>query len=556
YIKAWLDGDASPMIPDSLIPDGVVDARSFRLIHPDSATEEDVWAWRFAKPINTDSIYNSLPDPNVTYLLLGPALATFGSKLHVEGEFPNCRFFSLQITPPLSGKEYNYNRAFGGAEVSIADVDIDPLPGHTNPFRVGSDRQAVNRSYHVTFHLALGDPVALSNGNFAPPFRYPGNERFGGMLQHQGHWGVEGGFDGLTPANGEWDLGVLWVRIYAPDGADPLGGVAMPKVYYELPDGRQYLITANFDAFLARANHTVPAQRSFTSANDKLSPDLGWGKSYGILLNILSGVAQVNGWLHPDSLAKIRAIDRGVTGRSQFGLPPQNYEAHSTVNNYTSYVGKYVRLDTGEVAVFTGKMPTFPDTRAGLSTLPLTQCRYWSLIGYDNDPFFEAPGSAVNGIMDDQVALDENRNYLIAFSRAEDRPQNATLQQNVSWSEWGPTMDLGMILRIVTLGDDWNFDQSPTAPNIPWDQGSLTSPTYDSTLIGQNWHQGFMGCYLPRLTILSKSEFEAVGSNLHVEDVPIMVHDRFELGLSDAVNFPVSTSSVLDNTPENQASNA
>ncbi|MEM9987786.1 MAG: discoidin domain-containing protein, partial [Bacteroidota bacterium] len=89
-----------------------------------------------------------------------------------------------------------------------------------------------------------------------------------------------------------------------------------------------------------------------------------------------------------------------------------------------------------------------------------------------------------------------------------------------------------------------------------WDQGSLTSPTYDSTLIGQNWHQGFMVCYLPRLTILSKAEFEDLGNDLQVEDVPIMVHDRFELGLSDVVNFPVSASSVLDSAPENQASNA
>ncbi|MEO1713615.1 MAG: hypothetical protein AAFU60_09815, partial [Bacteroidota bacterium] len=397
YIIGWLDDDNPAQIPANLIPEGITDAESFELVHPDSLSFEDIWAWRFARPINTDSLHNALPDPNVTYYLLGPALAPFGSKMHVEGEFPACRFFSLQATPAFSGEEYTYDRAFGSSEVSIADVDIDPLPGHVNPFRIGADRNATNRSYKVTFNLAIGDPVVLSDGQYAPPFRYPGNERFAGLLQHQGPWGIEGGFGGITPGNGPWNLGSLWVRLYAPDGPDPMGGVDFPKVYFELPDGRTYGIKANFEVLKNRVNKTVPAQESFTPVNQNLSPDLGWNKSFGILMNILVGVAQANNWLHPDSLEKIRAVDFGATGRSQYAPAPRNYEAHATINNYTSYLGKYVRLDTGQVVILTGKMPTFPNTRSGLNTLPDTEVRYWSIIGYDTDPFYEAPGSAVNG---------------------------------------------------------------------------------------------------------------------------------------------------------------
>lgn len=556
YIEGWMDGINPPEIPSALIPDGVTDVHSFTLADPNTVSADETWAYRYAKPINADTIYNSLPDPSVTYLLLGPALAPFGSKVHIEGAFPHCRFFSFQMTPPLSGEEYTYDRTFGPAEVSIVDVDIDPLPGHTNPFRIGADRNATQRSYHVVYNLEIGDPVALSNGQFTPPFRYPGNTRFGGLLQYQGQWGVEGGFGGITPGNGEWNVGNLWLRIYAPDGADPLGNVPPPKVSYELPDGRKYFIKANFDDFKEKVDKTVAAQETFTFPNSNLSLDLGWQKSYGVLMNILTGVAQVNNWSHPDSLEKIRAVDLGATGRSQFAPEPRNYETHATVNNYTSYLGKFVRLDTGQVAVFTGKLPTFPDTRLGLATMSNAECRYWSLVGYDNDPFFEAPGSAVNGIQDDQVQIDEDRNFVVVFSRSEDKPSNAILPNISSWAEWGPTMDIGFILRIVTLGDEWNFEQSPTAPSLPWETGNFASPTYDPTLINQNWHKGYMGCYLPRVHILPTKEFEALGTDFSAHDVPIMISNEFKVGLNDALNSPISASSKKDDTNQYAAKRA
>ncbi|MFP4459087.1 MAG: discoidin domain-containing protein [Candidatus Zixiibacteriota bacterium] len=543
YIEGWLDGDNPPEIPERLLPEGIVDAHSYRLLHPDSVEYDDIWAWRLAEPINLDSVHHSLPDPNVTYLLMGPALAPFGSSVHIEGEFPHCRFFSIQMSPPLSGEEYCYNRAFGPAEVSIADVDIDPLPGHDNPFRVGEDRDAENRSYHVTFDLRIGNAVELSDGDFAPPYRYPGNTRYGGLLQYQGPWGVDGGFDGIMPAHGEWNIGALWVRMYLPDGEDPLCGVDYPKVYYELPDGRDYFITANFDALIEHADSTVAAQETYTSPNAYIDISKGWLKSYGIIMNILCGYCQANGITHPDTMAKLREVDLGATGRSQFADPPRNYEAHSTVNNYTSYLGRFVRVDTGEVAVLTGKLPTFPDTKSGLSSMIDTDCRYFSIVGYDNDPFFEAPGSAINAIRDDQIIVDEYGNYMICYSRHDDRPENANEENKVTHVRWGPTMDLGLIIRIVTLGDLWNFEQSPNDPAIAWDVGNFASPTFDNTLLYQNWHRGYMDCYQPRLHIMRKEKFESLGDGFSVIDVPITVHDKSEVGLSDIIGSPIEASS-------------
>jgi hypothetical protein len=117
YINNWTLGIAPDAIPDNLIPKGIEDSKHFYLKNPDQVTDAETWAIRLAKPINKDSLYAGIPDPKVTYLFLGTALAPFGSKLVIEGEFPHCRFFSIQATPPLNGKEYYAQRQFGTAEV-------------------------------------------------------------------------------------------------------------------------------------------------------------------------------------------------------------------------------------------------------------------------------------------------------------------------------------------------------------------------------------------------------------------------------------------------------
>lgn len=170
---------------------------------------------RYAKPINKDSLLAGIPEPRVTYLFLGTALAPFGSKLIIEGEFPHCRFFTIQISPPLNGLEYYAQRQFGTAEVSMVDADIDPLPGHTNPFRVGANRNAINRSYHVEFDLCTGDPVSLNGTAHVYPYRSNSNVRKGAMMVYQGPLGYKTivGTALPTEQQGDWNLGALWIRI-------------------------------------------------------------------------------------------------------------------------------------------------------------------------------------------------------------------------------------------------------------------------------------------------------------------------------------------------------
>jgi hypothetical protein len=557
YIQQWTQGAVPAAIPDQLIPKGISDSKSFYLKHPDQVTPQETWAIRYAKPINKDSLYAGIPDPRVTYLYLGTALAPFGSKLIIEGEFPHCRFFSIQATPPLNGKEYYAQRQFGTAEVSLVDADIEPLPGHTNPFRVGADRNATQRKYRVELELTTGDPTSLNEGAHDYPYRKNNNVRRAAMLTYQGPLGYQTVIGTPLANPGDWDLGALWLRIYAPDdNKGPLGGVPLPKVWYELPNGAQYFVGSDFSTLVERANKTAP-NRVTAPANDaSVNPETGWFKSWGITRSMLNGVCQVNGWSRPDSSVRVNAIDLGWTGRGEFQAAPGNIEPHATTNNYASYFGRSMTVPPGMVAVLTGKLPTFPPTRDGQPVMQAAQVRYWSIVGIDADALSPLPATTLHAISDDEVVLDGQRNYVIAYSRPEDRPANASANNGVSWVNWGTQSTHGLLMRWVCVAPDWTFPFAPQEHHLSWAKSDWSASQYDSTLIGVNWRNGFMQCYLPKIHYLSKAEFEALGNDLNAEKIPVWVEASFKTGPSEGLLGTVTASSVLDNSPANAATNA
>lgn len=557
YITKWTQGLVNSNIPNHLIPQGITDSKNFYLIDPNTVSAAETWAVRYAKPINKDSLLAGIPDPKITYLFLGTAFAPFGSKLFIEGEFPHCRFFSIQITPPLNGKEYYSQRQFGTAEVSIADADIEPLPGHTNPFRIGSDRNATNRSYKMEFDLTTGDPVLLNDSAHIFPYRQQGNNLKGSMLVYQGPLGFKTLLGTSLPANqqGAWNLGAVWIRIYEPDdNVDALGGVPMPKVYFELPGGEKYFIGSDFSALQRRADTTSPNRVTVTQPNAVYGPAHGWIKSFGITRGILIGICKSNGWFYErDSINK---IDLGWTGRGEFQTSPGKIEPHATTNNYASYMGRSITIPPGMVAVLTGKLPTYPSTRNGETSLTMAQVRYWSLIGYDADPFSPMPATTVNAISDDDVVIDSNRNYVIAYSRDTDKPINATSANGVSWVDWGTQSELGVIIRWVCVAPEWTFPLAPQENHLDWAHTDWAGSAYDSTLIGVNWYNGFMKCYQPRIHYMTKAEFEALGSNLNAEKIPVWVDSSYtNAGAAESQLGIVTTSSVLDTTSANKAIN-
>jgi hypothetical protein len=558
YIRQWAAGNASPNIPASLIPKGVSDSKNFYLKNPDLATPEETWAVRYAKPIDKKALLAGIPDPKITYLFLGTALAPLSGKLVLEGEFPHCRFFSIQISPPLNGKEYYAQRQFGTAEVSITDSDIEPLPGNVNPFRVGADRNAANRKYRMEFDLTAGNPTTLNPQAHVYPYRQASNNRKGALLVYQGPLGFKTIANTPLPAavQGPWDLGCVWIRMYEPDnGKYPLGGVPMPKVYFQLATGEKYFIGSDFTTLKKRADTTIANRVVISQPNPNFGPATGWYKSWGIVRSIFNGVAQSAGWSR-DSAAHIRALDLGWTGRDENQPAPGNIEPHATTNNYATYLGRSVTVPPGMVAVLTGKLPTFPQTRDGQAVMQPGQLRYWSVVGIDQDPFSPLPATTIHAISDDDVVIDNNRNYAICYSRPGDKPANATSANGVSWVDWGTQSDVGLLMRWVNIAPDWRFSLAPQEHNLTWKKSDWSGTEYDSTLIGVNWRNGFLQCYLPRVHYMKKSDFEALGNNFSAENVPVWVDSTYKNGDADSRLGTMTASSVLDVLPANQIKNA
>ena len=519
YIYGWLAGKNPARIPDKLLLLGTDagDNRNFYLQKYEEINPETQWAVRAAKPIHPDSVVSGVTDPHVTYLYLGAAYAPFGTKVVLEGEFPYCRFFSVQVSPPFDGKSYYHKIVIGTAEVSIADIDILPLPGNTNPFRVGAARGATQRKYRLEIDLRSGDALAL-NPDFKPPYQTPTGKLTGAFIVNQGPWYKK--FQG----KGYWNTGSVWIRYYAPDtDKGTMAGIPLPKVHYVLPTGEKYFINCDFTGFVKRANqprkaaHTSPAEPK----GEFMGQQAGWTKSYGILQNIGIGLFMALNQVNPKTMKYVRDADLGATGRGENQSPPNNYEPHATTNNYASYLGRGMNLGKNKVIVLTGKMPVFPDTRKGAALMPKGEVRYWSLGGYDFNALRKTAGSAIHSLMDDEVVLTKDRRFIIVYSRPEDRPKNARPENGVTWKDWGPTADLGLMLRWVSVSPDWTMPLNPHETNLPWKKASVAGTAYDKTLIGQNIDTGFMGKYLPVVHYLSRSEFENLGSALDADKIPV-----------------------------------
>ena len=521
HIRAWLDGRAPAEIPDSLIPRGLdrKDFPAFTLVRPEQIAAEEQWLVRPATDrVDHNAVQGYFPDPHCTYLLLPVVAAPVGCRVVITGQFPHARFFDLQATPPFRPEVY-HNGYYGVPEVPILDADLDPELGSVNPFRPGADRAAVRRDYRAAFDLKVGDPMALNPQAFRPPdYRDKGNVRAAGAIFYQG----PGQFG--APAVHDWrdrfEMAGLWVRYYAPDhAAGALGGVPLPKVRYELPDGRRFFVRVDITAFRSRMNRARAARATPPEEPGKgFGPHKGWGKQWGIARAIFSGVAQVTGLVDAQY---VRELDRALEGRGENLPPPGDYEHAATECPYITYLNRGMALGPGMVCVLTGRRPTTPRTRHGERRMDRAQARYWSLTGYDiawpeKDGF---SGAALHTVMDDEIVTDGAGWYVLVLSRPEDRPRNAAPESGVTWVDWGPTARVSWTLRWMSTPPEQDFALSPHQGHLGWET-DWAGVRYDRGLLGRNDRSGFLGEYQPVVHYLSRAGFERLGERVRPEAVP------------------------------------
>lgn len=418
------------------------------------------------KPIQNPNLW---PDTQSTYFLSHFVLPA-GAELTLRTRYPRSRYFQFA----LYKAEHNTFVSIGEA---LAGPDIEPDPGSVNPFRAGANRRAENRA--CTLRITAEDPPKDPEGR-AKNTMYVGSD--GGELQ--------GVIRIYLPDKG-WD-GAGWARLDNPAPESPFEYEAT------LADGARLSHEEVVRQFARPMNAATkppltPAQwvaQVRSGENDPaLAPETAparrtprWEKYWGIPYSLLGAFKS------PEERARIPyggAIDGGGDPSTQYFL--------------TLLSRKF-----GPVYVMTGKMPTFPDTFAGrdgegLAVTPEAQTQYWSLVSCEAAP----SGRIVDGLTDMQVPLDEDRNYTIVYSRSEDRPSNATLENGVAWIEWSPLGeglddprnrdDFGMLmLRIMLTNPDWK--QRP------------------DNVIKPGTEQAIMGDYLPTGRYTTKEEFEAMSA--------------------------------------------
>jgi len=514
YIRDWIKGKATARFPTGLLPEFIDNEKThaWKLVRPDEIDPQEQW---YAMPAYdpSEELHQFSPDPHATYLKL-IFIAPLGAKLLIEGDFPHARFMDYQILGPID-PEHPGTGQMGICEVPIVDVDIEPDPGHVNPFRRGADRNSKKRRYHLVFKLGAGNAVDLNPEVMkAPEYRGSGNTRMGGSFAFTGPWGN----NVLVPS-------VLWLRYYAPDfDSGALGGVPLPKATLQVESGEKFWITC--DKSISVKLQTTPVPRlDPTPAIEPypfLGPDLGWFKMYGILHLHAEARAYYKSepWGRLDPLQerkKIRQLFSIIFNRGANAKPPGNYETAATVCNYISYLTRPMNLGKNKVIVITGKLPAFPSTRNAEKTMSSGDVRYFSIthqVGTNAKYNKGYHGTPYGSLMDDEVILNDNNDYIIVYSRKHERPSNAKKKNGVTWQAWGTPSSQTFIVRWLSVMPEWYLPTySPHENNIPWERGAWSGAHYDRSIVGEN-RPGIMGNYHPIVHYMTKQEFESFGNNL------------------------------------------
>lgn len=330
---------------------------------------------------DADLLNIAYPDEGALYWVAAiPALP--GTRLRVEGEFPQARYFSFNT----------YDPALRPTD-ALTDYQISAAEGG-NPFQT-SGREGR--------YVAYIEPGAVPDERAADTL-------YAGEIDVLGR---------VALPNPAW---VLMYRIYLPEG-DRTGGAGLPSLMLEV-NGRDTPIAL-------QGCDLLPPEGVPSLLNDLIRNASDPGL-LGLLPFPFSVEApQVQRFYGlPETL---RVLLSNAVG---FSLPLQAITAADTGGGFLSnvdnaYVTAMMSRDKGSLYILRAKAPTYAQqpTEAPLGA---AQLRYWSLC---TNEFFTQ--RYVGCLYDEQVLLDADGYFTVVVSDPAQKPANAGNGGDIAWLPWG-----------------------------------------------------------------------------------------------------------------------
>jgi hypothetical protein len=384
-----------------------------------------------------DTVNVAFPDDSAEYFS-GTYQAATGTRIRIDGQYPHTRYMSFNV----------YDVAQRPLD-ALADVEIQPNPGSTNPFPTGANRNATARHYTAYIYFT---PTPTQR---APNSLYTGT-----------------GQNGLPNY-----AGTFIYRLYIPDrGRDQFGDVGLPTMTLQAADGGPAppSACANFARpGITGVNQGAASLNGIGSQGQTVfdrDPPV-WRK----FTNLFQAVA--------DSLTDSNSFDPLFELQRQLDLSDVGGHGGFLSNIHNAYLSAGIDKAYGDILVTRFKAPTFPNTRPGTSPMPGGQVRYWSIC--ENDPATERFIQCTN---DDRAVVGADGFATYVVSTPGNRPANATTACGVNWLPFGPN-GRGLLIYRHMLPDPgfaqsiqratFDHEQATMGPNFPVSHYLPTAADYE-----------------------------------------------------------------------------
>lgn len=401
-------------------------------------------------PASADPYINIAYPDSGTFYWAAVFTAPPGAKLRVEGQFAHARYISF----------ISYDGA-GVPIESVADYLIQPKPGSSNPFLSGADRTVTQRSY------------SLELASTPPPANQPVGMNLKGQTRSVLH----------APPYGSSGQQTVLYRIYARDnGTDETGGTGLPEVVLTLADGKELRGPQACQALKTRQ----PLQIDPSAMAVPM-------EKYHELIDAAKAKGPSFPATNPPTF--YQQLDRQALYDIYLGKPMRADARKSEGGFYPNLDNQYIRTIVnrrlGKVFFLRAKAPTTPKTVKGDARFGDGDLRYWSWCsnqGFANTRVNEC-------VHDENIPVGPDGYYMLAVSRAADRPRNARTECGIAWL---PMADNG----------DGAVDEDATVLQL---RHMLGAGDFKFAVQGVQSHGSMakdMGEYYPKGRYMSTSAFE------------------------------------------------